>query len=72
MASGANYFDEVHGFIGHPDRYQWKLIGKKEMYIPYNLNAFHAAKPEEVYTERPSTRTRCAGSCIESGRSRPR
>ncbi|WP_414157469.1 DUF1329 domain-containing protein [Pseudomonas sp. BNK-15] len=52
VASGANYFDEVHGFIGHPDRYQWKLIGKKEMYIPYNLNAFHAAKPDEVYTEK--------------------
>ncbi|SDG80553.1 Protein of unknown function [Pseudomonas flavescens] len=51
VASGANYFDEVHGFIGHPDRYQWKLIGKKEMYIPYNLNNFHAQKSEDVYTK---------------------
>lgn len=51
VASGANYFDEVHGFIGHPDRYQWKLVGKKEMYIPYNLNKFHAEPRDEVYTE---------------------
>ena len=52
VASGANYFDEVHGFIGHPDRYEWKLIGKKEMYIPYNLNKFHAEKPDDVFTEK--------------------
>lgn len=51
VASGANYFDEVHGFIGHPDRYQWKLVGKKEMYIPYNLNKFHSEKRDDVYTE---------------------
>jgi len=49
VASGANYFDEVHGFIGHPDRYDWKLVGKKEMYVPYNLNSFHAASQDEVY-----------------------
>jgi mannose-6-phosphate isomerase-like protein (cupin superfamily) len=23
-------------FSGAPDRYDWKLVGKKEMYIPYN------------------------------------
>ena len=42
VASGANYFDEVIGFYGAPDRYEWKLIGKKEMYIPYNENRFFA------------------------------
>ncbi|WP_423357478.1 DUF1329 domain-containing protein [Pseudomonas citronellolis] len=51
VASGANYFDEVQGFIGHPDRYQWKLLGKKELYIPYNTNAFQAAKRDEVYAK---------------------
>ncbi len=40
VASGANYFDEVFGFWGAPDRYNWKLIGKKEMFVPYNDNAF--------------------------------
>jgi len=49
VASGANYFDEVHGFIGHPDRYDWKLVGKKEMYIPYNDNKFHAEKRDDAF-----------------------
>lgn len=49
VASGANYFDEVHGFISQPDRYDWKLVGKKEMYIPYNENKFHAQKREDVF-----------------------
>lgn len=52
VASGANYFDELHGFIGQPDRYQWKLVGKKEMYIPYNTNKFHSEKPDDVFTEK--------------------
>lgn len=50
VASGANYFDEVHGFIGHPDRYDWKLVGKKELYIPYNDNKFHAEKRDDAFT----------------------
>lgn len=28
--------DDFDMFNGSPDRYNWKLIGKKEMYIPYN------------------------------------
>lgn len=48
VASGANYFDEVQGFFGHPDHYQWKLVGKKEMFIPYNDNAFVTAKLDDV------------------------
>ncbi|WP_096701501.1 DUF1329 domain-containing protein [Magnetospirillum sp. 15-1] len=40
IASGADYFDEAFGFWGQPDRYDWKLVGKKEMYIPYNTNGF--------------------------------
>ncbi len=39
-SSGADYFDEVFGFWGAPDRYNWKLIGKKEMYVPYNENGY--------------------------------
>lgn len=49
VASGANYFDEVQGFFGPPDRYQWKLIGKKEIYIPYNNNRFLAATVDEAF-----------------------
>lgn len=28
--------DQLDMFNGSPDRYEWKLIGKKELYIPYN------------------------------------
>ena len=49
VASGANYFDETFGFWGAPDRYEWKLVGKKEMYIPYNDNAFHLLSPEDAF-----------------------
>lgn len=51
VSSGANYFDEVMGIMGHPDRYQWKLVGKKEMYIPYNANTLVTSKEEEFFTK---------------------
>ncbi len=35
-ASGLQLFDESHGFSGSFDRYNLKLVEKKEMYIPYN------------------------------------
>lgn len=51
VASGANYFDEVMGLMGSPDRYQWKLIGKKEMYVPYNTNGLVTAKEEDAFAK---------------------
>jgi len=51
VSSGANYFDEVMGIMGHPDRYQWKLVGKKEMYVPYNANALVTAKEQEAFAK---------------------
>lgn len=38
IASGVTNFDEVNLFTGSLDRYEWKLVGKKEMFIPYNNN----------------------------------
>ncbi|MBB4822295.1 hypothetical protein HNP29_005710 [Pseudomonas alcaligenes] len=35
-ADGMRTADNFDMFSGAPDRYDWKLIGKKEMYIPYN------------------------------------
>jgi len=49
VASGANYFDEVQGFLGGIDRYSWKLIGKQEMYIPYNDNGLVTAKISDAF-----------------------
>jgi hypothetical protein len=51
VSSGANYFDEVMGFMGGVDRYQWKLIGKREMYIPYNNNGLLGAKMSDVFVK---------------------
>jgi len=28
--------DDIELFIGPPDRFEWELIGKREIYIPYN------------------------------------
>lgn len=38
FSAGIVSFDEVEGFGGRMDRFNFKLVGKKEMYIPYNAN----------------------------------
>lgn len=35
-SDGMRTADNFDMYNGAPDRYEWKLIGKKEMYIPYN------------------------------------
>jgi hypothetical protein len=47
-ASGFETLDEYYIFFGGPDRYDFKLIGKKEMYIPYNNNRFYTRPASEV------------------------
>ena len=37
-ASGFQNLDEYYVFFGGPDRYSFKILGKKEMYVPYNNN----------------------------------
>ncbi|GAB6909243.1 conserved exported hypothetical protein [Desulfosarcina cetonica] len=46
--SGHNFFDEVFVFGGKLDRYNFTLVGKKELYIPYNCNGMLAHKDKEV------------------------
>ncbi|GGY18439.1 DUF1329 domain-containing protein [Massilia dura] len=36
--AGVMSFDEVDIFGGRLDRFDWKILGKKEIYIPYNTN----------------------------------
>jgi hypothetical protein len=38
FSAGVVSFDEVAVFLGRLDRFDWKLVGKKEMLIPYNSN----------------------------------
>ena len=51
--AGVMSFDEVTVFQGRIDRFDWKLVGKREMYIPYNANGvFVADKPEDIMLPR--------------------
>lgn len=36
IAGGAMVYDEGNQFSGKKDRYEWTLVGKQEMFIPYN------------------------------------
>jgi hypothetical protein len=33
---GLRTVDDDYGFNGSPERFSWKLVGKKEFYVPYN------------------------------------
>lgn len=48
VASGVGNFDEIFVYLGSPDRYSWKLVGKKEIYIPYNQNRLEAESRKEI------------------------
>lgn len=39
---GSITVDEVRIFNGSPQRYDWKIVGKQEMYIPYNTYRVHS------------------------------
>jgi len=43
-ADGMRTSDQFDMFNGAPDRYDWKLVGKKEMYVPYNAYKLHSDK----------------------------
>jgi len=48
--AGVMSFDELSVFQGRMDRFDWKLVGKQEMYIPYNTNKVQtASKPEDLF-----------------------
>ncbi len=41
-ADGLRTSDQLDMFNGSPERYDWKLIGKKEIYVPYNSYKLHS------------------------------
>jgi len=43
-ADGQRTSDQFDIFNGAPDRYNWNLIGKKEMLVPYNSYTLHSGK----------------------------
>jgi len=63
VTAGVMSFDEIETFTGRLDRFDWKLVGKQEMYVPYNGNKLlqpttdaevldkHHLKPDHVRWE---------------------
>lgn len=47
-ASGFQTLDEYYLFFGGPDRYDFKIVGKAEMYVPYNNNRFYLTPSAHV------------------------
>lgn len=41
-SDGMRTSDQLDMFNGAPDRYEWTLVGKKEMYVPYNSYKLHS------------------------------
>jgi hypothetical protein len=47
--AGATTFDDTFIFNGSMDRFEFKLVGKKEMYVPYNAyRAVYQAKQDDL------------------------
>jgi hypothetical protein len=44
VADGQRTSDQFDMFNGAPDRYDWKLVGKKEILVPYNSYKLHSDK----------------------------
>ena len=45
--------DQLDIYNGSPERYDWKLVGKKEILVPYNAYKLHAAKTRPGDVIRP-------------------
>ncbi|WP_245732379.1 DUF1329 domain-containing protein [Solimonas aquatica] len=50
---GHQFYDQVDMFNGILDRYTWKIVGKKEMYIPNNSNLIAGPKTKYKDIVRP-------------------
>lgn len=48
-SDGLQFNDQINMFNGSLDRYNWKLVGKKEVYIPYN--SYKLSDPRVKYDD---------------------
>jgi hypothetical protein len=48
--SGMSTYDDAYVFNGSLERYDWKIVGKKEIYVPYNNYQFDLVNEEEITT----------------------
>ena len=52
--AGVMSFDEIETWTGRLDHFDWKLGGKKELFIPYNNNKLFAVKDADVLGKVPN------------------
>jgi hypothetical protein len=50
-SAGISLFDQTDVFNGRLDRFDWKIVGKKEMLIPYNGNKLLATPEAETLSK---------------------
>jgi hypothetical protein len=48
LSNGIASVDEASVFYGNPSQYDWKLVAKKEMLVPYNCNAMLFKSLEQI------------------------
>lgn len=48
VTSGVDFTDEPFILLGGIDKYSWKLVGKREMLVPYNNNGAMLAKNKDL------------------------
>lgn len=53
FSAGIVSFDEIEGYTGRMDRFDYKVVGKKEMYIPYNGNRIFTP-PSDIDVVKPN------------------
>ncbi len=52
-SDGLGVVDQIFLFNGALDRYDWKIVGKKELYIPYNAYRLHSGQVKYQDLARP-------------------
>ncbi len=66
--SGSGTYDDVFVFNGALDRYDWTLVGKQEMYVPYNTYQLtYNTDVKQVITPITWRRSSCAGRSTGCG-----
>ncbi|MGE5514837.1 MAG: DUF1329 domain-containing protein [Bacteroidota bacterium] len=52
---GVYFVDQIDAYNGAPDRFDWKLVGKREMYVPYNTYKMASKSLKYADIIRPNT-----------------
>ena len=69
-SDGLRTADQLDMFNGAVDRYDWKLVGKREMYVPYNSYRLHSDDAQvHRHPQAPACQPgrTCATNCTGSG-----